>query len=84
MATIKIEPIVTKSSDNSRVVITGIAPTDHDCIVGQYWIKQDGPHDAIWNLSGIVRGGPSSANLNAGNEELTEVAKLLRKLGAAS
>ena len=86
MATLKIEPIQVVSRDHNRVVITGISPTDHDCIVRQYWtgagMSADGPHNGLWNLFGIRRGGTPGENLDMSGVDLAELAKLARKLGA--
>ena len=82
MATIKIEPISTVSKGNHKVIITGIRPTWEDSIVGQYWNGQDGPHDAGWNSSGIMRGGVDDFNLDVGStEEITDLVATIKQLG---
>ena len=80
MATLKIEPITLKSKIGNRVVITGIDPTDTDCIIGEYWSGHDGPHAGSWNLRGIRRGGNEGSNLTV--DAIAEISKLARKLGA--
>ncbi|MGB7097516.1 MAG: hypothetical protein WBD95_01945 [Xanthobacteraceae bacterium] len=83
MATLKIEPITVQSQGNRPVVITGIRPTDPDCIVGQYWKNHvDGPYDAVWNLSDLMRDGSDPLNLNMKNDELADLETLLINLGA--
>lgn len=82
MATLKIEPIPTTTSGNYRACITGIDPTDHDCIVGQYWVGKDGPHDGRWNLSGIMRGGSDTTNFDPRKDEIRDAIDLARHLGA--
>lgn len=82
MATLKIEPIEVASRGKNRVVITGLDPTDHDCIVGQYWLGRDGPHNGSWNLSGLLRDGDESRNLDMNEGSLSELAILARQLGA--
>ncbi len=83
MATIKIEPFAVKSLGDNRVVIVGLRPTYQDCIVGEYWTKEgDGPHSAVWDLSGIMRGGTDPLNLRMNDEELEGLAKLAIQLGA--
>ena len=83
MATIKIEPLAVQSLGGNRVVINGLRPTDKDCIVGEYWIKEvDVPISAFWDLSGIMRGGTDPLNLRMNGEELAELANLAIQLGA--
>ena len=83
MATIKIERLAAQSLGGNRVVITGLRPTYQDCIVGEYWIKEvDIPISAVWDLSGIMRGGTDPLNLRMNCEELAELANLAIQLGA--
>jgi hypothetical protein len=83
MATIKIEPLVVQSLGGNRVHILGLRPTYQDCIVGEYWTKKgDGPHSAVWDLSGLMRGGTDPLNLSMKGEELAELAELAIQLGA--
>ena len=82
MASLKIEPIQSRSIKNNLVHVLSIDPTDHDCLIGECWNGKDGPHPAVWNLSGIKRGGPESCNLDMSSDEMIELAKLTRKLGA--
>ncbi len=82
MATIQIHPIEVYSNGRHRVVITGISPTDYDCIVGELYTKMDGPVHAVWDLSGLMRGGQDAFNLNMGDEELQGIANLALQLGA--
>ena len=82
MATILIDPIETTNGGKNRVVIRGLDPTSYDCIVGQYWLGQDGPHNGFWNLSGLLRDGDDALSLDMSEESLVELAALARKLGA--
>jgi hypothetical protein len=81
MATLKIEPIVVESIGKNRVVITGISPTDDDCLIGEYWSRRDGgPNSAMWDLSGLMRGGTDALNLDMRDVSLTELANLVVQL----
>jgi len=83
MATIKIEPLAVQSLGGNRVVITGLSPTYQHCIVGEYWIKGvDIPISAVWDLSGIMRGGTDPLNIRMNGQELAELANLAIQLGA--
>jgi hypothetical protein len=81
VATLKIEPLSVESRGKHRVIITGISPTDHDCLVGQYWIGNDGPHSARWDLSGYMRGGSDARNLDMRDDSLAELTNLVIQLG---
>ncbi len=82
MATLKIHPIEIYSKGRNRVLITGISPTDHDCIVGEMWTKLEGPIPSVWNLSGLRRGGTHESNIDMSSEELKDLSKLAVQLGA--
>ena len=82
MATLKIEPLIVQSRGHNRVVITGVSPTDHDCIVGEYWTKTEGPIPGQWDLSGYLRGGTEPLNLDMGDNDVAGVAGLAAQLGA--
>jgi hypothetical protein len=84
-ATIQIHPIVVFSKGRHRVVISGISPTDHDCIVGELFTRTDGPIPAFWDLAGYRRGGRGGeepSNLDMGLDELQALSKLAIQLGA--
>ena len=82
MATLKVVPIKVKSIDGNPVEITGISPTDHDCIAGTITLPGQGPKKAEWNLSGLMRDGSDPCNLDMRSGELAELARLARQLGA--
>jgi hypothetical protein len=81
MAVLTIHPIHVQSRGGYPVLINGLAPTDHDCIVGE--IKTPaGLTQARWNLNGIMRGGSDNCNINMNMEELAELSQLVMQLGA--
>ena len=82
MATLKIDPITTQSRGGYRVVLTGIDPTAHDCIAGEYWTKVEGPIAGQWDLSGYLRGGTDNLNLDTGDNDFAGVVALAEHLGA--
>lgn len=84
MAIIQIDPIPMQSKGGYPVTITGIDPTDQDCLAGGIVTKGQGLTAAKWNLSGIMRGGTDNSNLNTQTDEFIDVSGLARKLGAAS
>lgn len=82
MAVLSIHPIHTQSLQGYSVLINGLAPTDHDCIVGEITLP-NGLKQAQWNLSGIMRGGSDACNLRMKSDDLEELVGLARKLGVA-
>ena len=82
MATLLIAPIEEKSVGGYPVIITGIAPTDHDCIVGKITTPGQQTTGARWNLSGIMRDGTDLCNIDLNSDDLLQVANLAKKLGA--
>jgi hypothetical protein len=83
MATIQIEPIQTQSREGYKVTITGIDPTDRDCIVGEITTSAIGTKRQKWNLNGAATNSPDSCNLNMyDNDDLIDLVELAKKLGA--
>lgn len=81
MTELLIAPINVKSKGGYRVRITGLNPTDHDCIVGEI-TPPSGPIQARWNLSGLMRNGSDECNLVMNSEELSDLKLTAEKLWA--
>jgi hypothetical protein len=81
-ATLKIEPIHLTSVGGFDVQITGLEPTDHDCLVGQLLPPRHPSLRARWNLGGVMRGGTQDCNLDMRSNEMIELVQLARNLGA--
>lgn len=82
MVVIQIDPISIRSAGGHAVTISGLRPTDHDCIIGSIVTPGTSLTKASWNLSGIMRGGTDSCNLDMRAPTLTELSDLARRLGA--
>ncbi len=82
MAILKIEPIKVATRGGLDALITGLEPTDHDCIVGEVFSRTDNLTNARWNLSGLHRGGSDASNLDMREAQLQELATLAKRLGA--
>ena len=83
MATLLIKEIHVTSRGGYNVIITGVVPTDHDCIVGTIDTPGQGVISGCWNLSGYLRSGTNSCNLDMNNSLLAELSDLLKQLGAS-
>lgn len=81
MAALAIHPIHTQSRGGYPVIINGLDPSDHDCLVGEI-SPLSGRQEARWSLHGIMRGGSDSANLPMDSDDMKELVLLARKLGA--
>jgi len=81
MTFLKIDPISTQSIGGYPVVIDGLDPSDHDCIVGEISLPI-GKKRARWNLTGIMRGGVHECNLPMKADDLDGLEALAKKLGA--
>ena len=81
MATILIDPINIQSRGGFPVCITGIDPTDHDCIVGIVDPIGTPRMNARWNENGTMRGGTDNSNLDMSADEMVDIVGLLQKLG---
>lgn len=82
MLAILITETKVQSTGGYPVTVSGIDPTDTDCICGRIDTPGTGPTDARWNLAGIMRGGTDQCNLQMNSVDLAPVAALARKLGA--
>jgi hypothetical protein len=83
VATIQIDTINTKSTGGYPVTISGLCPTDHDCIAGAIVTPGTSLTPARWNLSGIMRGGTDKCNLNMSADEMHDLGELAKRLGAS-
>ena len=81
MATILIEPVSTTSKGGFPVTVTGIAPTDHDCIIGEINTPSAGKRRQVWDKNGRARDNDESCNINMSDDELREIAALSDQLG---
>lgn len=82
MATILIEPITAETRGGFRAHIVVLDPTNGDCIIGDvrpHGVPQTGVR---WNLDGTARNQPSECNLDMSDDDLSELARLARQLGA--
>jgi len=82
MATILIKPVSVTSKGGWPVTITGISPTDHDCIAGEVTTPGRGKIDGEWNLAGTLRDGTHDGNLDINDPQIHEIEQLARQLGA--
>lgn len=82
MATVKISPITTQTTGGYKADITGIDPTDHDCLSGTIDTPGSSTIDAKWNLGGICRDNDSSCNLDTHRSEVADAVETAKKLGA--
>ncbi len=82
MATLLIQPIVVTTIGGMQARITGIDPTNHDCLEGG--ILPINPLTRTqWNLNGIARDSHDDCNLDMRADELSDLARLARQLGAS-
>lgn len=82
MATLKVEPVETQSKGGFPVTISGIAPTEHNCIVGEITTPGAGTKAQVWNLDGRAGNSVPDCDLDMSDDELFKLAELARKLGA--
>ena len=82
MATIIIDPIATYSKGSYSVTITGIDPTEHDCIKGTIVTPGAGIQQGEWNLAGTMRGGKDNSNLDPRDEVTSNVIATAISLGS--
>ena len=71
MATIKIEPILTKTTGGYPARITGINTDPKDCFAGEV----DAPSGVIpvnWDSNGIARNSHPDCNLNVTSDEFND------------
>lgn len=67
MAAILIQPFDITTVGKLSATITGIDPTDHDCLLGTV----DGK-PARWNSDGTARDWPSAANIDVTDSEVMD------------
>lgn len=72
MATLKIEPIETKTIRGYDAQISGIVIGSSDCIKGTVWISDENRHVA-WDENGICRDQDSGCNLDTKTPEFEEI-----------
>jgi hypothetical protein len=82
MATVLIAHVATQTTGGYPAQVTGIDPTDHDCLVGTIYTPGAGEVDARWNNVGICRGKTDGCNLDVNTSDMTDVIKTAKKLGA--
>jgi len=82
MATLLIAPIALVSIGGYAVQITGIEPTNHDCIVGTIQTPGMGLIQGRWNLGGFLRGGTNQTNLDMRSNDMIDLRQLAISLGA--
>lgn len=84
MSIILIQPVVTTTSAGFNAIISGIAPSDHDCLVGSITTPGRGLIDVRWNLGGTCRDIDDSCNLDMRKYESSDVHDTPERLGATS
>jgi hypothetical protein len=82
MATIPIEPINVKSGGGFDVRITGICPTDHNCLHGELSPPGIPLTRERWNMNGIMSGGTGKCNLDMRSNEMIDLVETAKRLGA--
>lgn len=82
MATIKIDPIPCKTTGGFDAEITGIDPTDHDCLKGTINTPGAGTINGKWNLGGTCRDNDSKCDLDPRQDEVADAIGTARKVGA--
>ncbi|MQX38624.1 hypothetical protein [Roseospira navarrensis] len=81
MATLKIETVKTKTKGGYDAEITGIDPTDTDCLRGTINTPAKGMENGKWNLGGICRDKADECNIIPNSEEITDVIDTAKRLG---
>lgn len=82
MATLKIEPIETKTRSNQKVIIDGINPASNLCLRGKFWIGNDGSYIGNWDIFGRISNRDETLNIDMDEGQLPELIELLKLLGA--
>ena len=83
MAIIVIEPVAVTTKGGYSATITGIDPTDSDCLKGTVSGTALGTIAVRWDLAGFCRNQASDLNLNTSSSgDACDVAITAKKLGA--
>lgn len=83
MAIIVIEPVAATTKRGYNAAITGIDPTDTDCLKGTVSRTALGTIDVRWDLAGICRNQTPDLNLDTSSSgDAGDVALTAKKLGA--
>jgi hypothetical protein len=82
MATVLIAPVTTQTSGGYPAEVTGIGPTDYDCLIGTIDTPGLGKIPARWNTVGICRGQTPQCNLDVRTPIVADVVQTAKKLGA--
>ncbi len=77
-----IREIKTFTRDGLDVVVIGLDPSSHDCIVGR--MLKSGENEVRWDLSGRMRDGDESANLDMNSDDLIDLESLARHLSRSN
>ena len=81
MAVIIIQAVPTKTVGGFDAIITGIDPTNGDCLIGTIDTPRSGIKDFEWNLGGICRDTDESCNLDMRKNETHNLRVTAEKLG---
>ena len=79
MAIIKIEPVQTTTTGGYAAEITGIDPSDKDCILGTVAVPHGKP-ERSWDDSGICRDNPDGLNLKVTASEVSNVIQTIKAI----
>ena len=82
MAVLKIEPVTIQSVGGHQITLTGIDPTNSDCLHGSIQSGTQAPRNGRWDLGGRMRDASDDCNIDMRDDEISELAALARKLGA--
>lgn len=83
MAVVLITPVSTTTRGEYDAKITGIDPTDTDCLHGTVDVKH-GSKNRKWNDVGICRDSPEELNLDPNTQEVGDVIETAKKLSGSS
>lgn len=81
MAVIPITPVATTTRGGYAAEITGIDPTDTDCLHGTVQVNH-GSKNRKWDDAGICRNSPEELNLSPSAPEVSDVIETAKKLSA--
>lgn len=82
MAIITINPVTTKTTKGFAATVTGIDPTNCDCLIGEIVTPGKGLIEVRWSLGGICRDTHESCNLDMRENENSNLRDTALRLGA--
>lgn len=82
MAILNLEPVNTNTTGGFEAQISGIDPTDSDCLVGTVLTVGLGRKKVRWDLGGRCRDNHDSLNLDMRNDKMLDLRETAKRLGA--